>query len=64
MGWCENEFKNSQFKDHRLTKRLCYLSQKIMDNPGKSIPAIFQKWPETKAAYRFMNYIPLICNRH
>jgi Transposase DNA-binding/Transposase Tn5 dimerisation domain len=51
----EDECRESQFDDARLTKRFRALLAQLSERPGASIPFACQDWANTKAAYRFLS---------
>ncbi len=51
--WAMRECAGSQFKDARLGKRFLLMVRGMGKAIGSSIPAAFQDWANTKAAYRF-----------
>lgn len=53
--WVIKEIKTIDLGDKRLDKRCGTLLKCLTDSPAKSIPASFQSWHETIAAYRFFN---------
>jgi hypothetical protein len=54
-NWVIEETKSANFGDKRLNKRLGSILSNFGETPTKSIPATFQSWGETIAAYRFFN---------
>ncbi len=55
MGWAHEEFGAIKLGDERLNQRAQQLLSKLGDNPTASIPTACNSWPETKAAYRFLD---------
>ena len=56
MGsWVEEETAGCGFGDARLNRRLSMMMAAMGERPGKSLPAAFQDWANTKAAYRFLS---------
>ncbi len=53
--WLDTELQGSQFKDHRLGKRLRQLMQNLWSGVGMSIPFACQDCANTKAAYYFLD---------
>jgi len=51
--WASNEFKDADFGDARLTKRLIKLSNDLSEASESSINQACGSWSQSKAAYRF-----------
>lgn len=51
--WVRLETASAELGDERLNRRLELVLRRLADQPEKSIPAAFQGWTETQAAYRF-----------
>ena len=54
-GWPAQEMLTANFGDERLNHRAALLLGRLADRPEASVPAAFQGWPETLAAYRFFD---------
>src|SRR5215475_12140342 len=52
-NWAENELKEADFGDERLTKRLVRLTRDLAGKPEGSVPQACGNPASTKAAYRF-----------
>lgn len=56
MGaWVEDETAACGLGDARLNRRLGLILAAMGERSGKSLPAAFQDWSNTKAAYRFFS---------
>jgi Transposase DNA-binding len=53
--WVEREIASCQFPDHRLKTRFGKLLGQLSKKIGAVLPAAFQDWAATKAAYRFFS---------
>uniref|UniRef100_UPI0024904812 IS4/Tn5 family transposase DNA-binding protein n=1 Tax=Janibacter hoylei TaxID=364298 RepID=UPI0024904812 len=49
-----DEVKNQVMGDTRLNKRLSHILSSLSSDPKSSIPCANKTWPETFAAYRFI----------
>jgi hypothetical protein len=54
-GWVDKELAGCDLGDARLNRRLGSMLAALEERPGKSLPAAFQDWSNTKAAYRFFS---------
>lgn len=52
-NWVEENFKNNEFNDRRLSKRLVKIAKSMSLNPEGSIPQQMEYWHDTKACYNF-----------
>ena len=55
-NWVIEETKTANFGDKRLTDRYGNIVDRLCASPNQSIPASFNGWKETLAAYRFFNH--------
>ncbi len=55
QSWVEAETTGCDLGDVRLNRRLGAMLEALGEHPGKSLPAAFQDWSNTKAAYRFFS---------
>lgn len=53
--WAVAETRSADLGDERLNRRLVLVLRRLADQPERSIPAAFQGWGETQAAYRFFD---------
>lgn len=53
--WIEVEMSGLNLGDARLDDRACFLLDQFSQNPLGSLPATFDGWAETQAAYRFFD---------
>jgi hypothetical protein len=53
--WIKDELKAVEFGDKRLNARLGNVLDGFCSAPDKSIPAAFESWGDSKAAYRFFS---------
>lgn len=51
--WARKEFALVELGDRRLTQRLVRIGTGLAQNPGGTLPRVFGKMKELKAAYRF-----------
>ena len=49
----QREIEAAGLRDKRLKKRLALLVDKISEAPQETLPEIFGRWGDVKAAYRF-----------
>jgi hypothetical protein len=52
-SWATQEMLTANLGDGRLNRRAASLLGRLADRPEGSVPAAFQSWAETLAAYRF-----------
>lgn len=52
--WVETNFKDNNFNDERLSKRLVKISKCMAARPESSIPKQMECWEDTKACYNFL----------
>jgi hypothetical protein len=55
VGWGAMEFRDIDFGDLRLKRRLFDIAESFLDNPTDSINRAMENWSEAKAAYRFFD---------
>ncbi len=55
MLWAARECGSAALGDARLTQRLVSITSALAEHPESSLPATLGEWPETKAAYRFLD---------
>jgi hypothetical protein len=53
--WAQSEFGLAPLGDRRRNKRLVKIATQLAAHPGGTLPQAFPKWPELKAAYRFLS---------
>lgn len=53
--WVEENFRNIDFNDRRLSKRLVKIAKGMAARPESSIPKQMECWYDTKACYNFLN---------
>ncbi len=53
--WAHMEYCRSSYPDARVRERIIYIGRRWADNPGKSIPQMFPRESERKAAYRLFS---------
>jgi Transposase DNA-binding/Transposase DDE domain len=53
--WVERELEGCEFPDQRLKSRLGKVLGVLGERIGETLPAAFQDWAATKAAYRFFS---------
>ncbi|NJL28846.1 MAG: hypothetical protein HC897_13620, partial [Thermoanaerobaculia bacterium] len=51
LEWATSQFSGIDLGDARLEKRTIHVAAAMAGRPGVSIPRLFVKWGETKAAY-------------
>lgn len=56
MSWARPEFKDLELGDARRTERLIQRVDELSAQPTGSIPLAGGGWPETKAAYRWLDH--------
>lgn len=54
--WSEEHFSSAAFSDVRRVERLKRLAAAFKAQPGRSIPALFERPYDITAAYRFLNH--------
>lgn len=52
-SWAEEHFGSTMFSDVRRVERAVTIATAMAANPGASIPRMFTRWYDTKAAYAF-----------
>lgn len=52
-AWTDTELQGCDLGDARLDARLGAIIEAVSERAGESLPAAFQDWASTKAAYRF-----------
>jgi hypothetical protein len=52
--WCENNFKDADFKDKRLSNRLMRIANAMAQGPERSIPKQMGCWKDIKGCYGFL----------
>jgi hypothetical protein len=55
-AWATEHFGDTLFSDVRRVERAVTIAAAMAANPGASIPQLFARWPETKAAYSFFGH--------
>lgn len=53
QAWAAEEMAAVKLKDRRHQQRLIQMIEAFTKRPAASIPAVFENWHATKAAYRF-----------
>jgi hypothetical protein len=56
QSWAEEHFGNTMFSDLRRVERAVTIATAMAANPGASIPRMFTRWYDTKAAYAFFGH--------
>ena len=54
-SWTAQEMLTANLGDERLNRRVAKILSRLADRPEGSVPAAFQSWAETLAAYRFFD---------
>jgi len=54
-SWMTKELSGSIFKEKRLDARFRDIVKTLSRGSGKSIPEVCERWPSTKAMYRFLS---------
>src|SRR4029077_16252823 len=54
-SWTAQEMLTANLGDERLKRRVAKILSRLADRPEGSVPAAFQSWAETLAAYRFFD---------
>jgi len=54
-SWVEEEMATLDLGDRRLNQRQRLLLERMLSQPGASLPAVSRGWTETAAAYRFFD---------
>jgi hypothetical protein len=52
--WINENFGNADFRDERLSKRVCIIAKQMAYRPEGSIPQQMDNWNDTKACYNFL----------
>jgi hypothetical protein len=55
-SWAEEHFGGATFTDVRRVERAITIAAAMATNPGASIPRLFTRWYDTKAAYAFFRH--------
>jgi hypothetical protein len=55
-SWAEEHFGSTMFSDVRRVERAVTIATALAANPGASIPRLFTRWYDTKAAYAFFGH--------
>jgi hypothetical protein len=55
-SWAEEHFGSTMFSDVRRVERAVTIAAAMAANPGASIPRMFTRWYDTKAAYAFFGH--------
>ena len=53
--WVSENFRDCEFGDKRISKRLLKVAGNMLAGPEQSIPQQNQQWADVKAAYRFFD---------
>lgn len=54
--WCRAQFAGARFSDIRRGRRVLTVATAMAENPGKSIPQLFKRAYDVKAAYNLFNH--------
>lgn len=54
--WCQQQFQGVMFSDKRRVKRVERIASALAENPGNSIPQLFERPYDVKAAYNLFNH--------
>jgi hypothetical protein len=53
-AWVEENFGGADFRDKRLSKRVCIIAKRMACRSEASIPQQMDNWSDTKACYSFL----------
>jgi len=56
LTWAEEHFGEADLSDQRRRRRAVTIAAAMAANPGASIPRLFTRWYDTKAAYAFFGH--------
>jgi len=54
--WVEEQFGEAAFCDVRRTERAITIAAAMAAQPGASLPQLFGRWDDTKAAYTLFSH--------
>jgi len=54
--WCRAQFEGARLSDVRRNRRVLTVAMAMAENPGKSIPRLFKRAYDVKAAYNLFNH--------
>jgi hypothetical protein len=55
-SWAQEQFEGAQLGDVRRVRRATSIAQRLLESPGSSIPALFDRRYDIKATYTFFDH--------